>query len=493
MNCQEKKSASQLSEAELFNHLLSLELETIDAYRQWCEENGFQPNLDKDHLQRRQEQLHHRQSVTTTRLQINPLDKQELVDQLSAVCNRDLNGDTLVDPFLRQIWELYYYGLPVIDRSALIRKSFLELIVHLRFCKADFFDDTPAIAQLGTLPGNRYLEALVLIAAEADSWLRPIEDWRPRMSDPRRQFASLLRHLFVEYQMPFFFDSVWLMNWPWETSLWRKWYIYVGLGYNIRQCPLPISFTKKMAHHFMHAPPDITMYQAIRWGQILGMGGDEALAREIFATRLAEEFLNEDFWSSVLHWFVRQPRLDRVHVRPIIDYLYFQRFGMDLGNSALSMPLQEYSMKGRTPRSLLHQVQEWHRGLAENDRIPFYEWEPSRIPGFEYREAAADGQNWRYWTIRELLTSHALVAEGREMKHCVATYAFSCARGSTSIWTMEVKSAEGVQKAVTIEVNCDRKLICQVRGLENRMPEKAELAILNRWAIKARLDIAETL
>jgi hypothetical protein len=55
------------------------------------------------------------------------------------------------------------------------------------------------------------------------------------------------------------------------------------------------------------------------------------------------------------------------------------------------------------------------------------------------------------------------------MKHCVATYASSCARGHCSIWTMEVESMDGITKAVTIEVRNSALLICQVRGKANRL------------------------
>ena len=51
------------------------------------------------------------------------------------------------------------------------------------------------------------------------------------------------------------------------------------------------------------------------------------------------------------------------------------------------------------------------------------------------------GGNVKIWTITELLSTKALVAEGRTMKHCVATYARSCATGTarSGRWRRDVR------------------------------------------------------
>ena len=54
-----------------------------------------------------------------------------------------------------------------------------------------------------------------------------------------------------------------------------------------------------------------------------------------------------------------------------------------------------------------------------------------------------------------------MVAEGRAMKHCVATYAHSCASGACSIWALEVETFEGRTKALTVEVQNVARMICQ--------------------------------
>ena len=55
-------------------------------------------------------------------------------------------------------------------------------------------------------------------------------------------------------------------------------------------------------------------------------------------------------------------------------------------------------------------------------------------------------------------------------RHCVATYARSCARGLCSIWALEVESFEGRSKVLTVEVHQATRLICQARGKCNALP-----------------------
>src|SRR6185312_16644857 len=101
-----------------------------------------------------------------------------------------------------------------------------------------------------------------------------------------------------------------------------------------------------------------------------GLGDSKELARAIIATRLGRTFEHEDFWRTVVHFFVNHPELGLEHVGPIVDYLYNQRFVaqevfVEEGDITpeLKPPQPNLSMKGRTPRSLLRQVGEWHAWL----------------------------------------------------------------------------------------------------------------------------------
>jgi hypothetical protein len=147
-------------------------------------------------------------------------------------------------------------------------------------------------------------------------------------------------------------------------------------------------------------------------------------------------------------------------------------------------------MKGRTPASLLRQVRAWHRTLAKVEQ-PKADWPRSGIESFEFVEGTERGGNLKIWTISELLSTKALVAEGRKMKHCVATYSHSCASGACSIWTLEVETFDGRSKMLTIEVQNAARLICQARGKCNMFPGEKHRGILRRWAEQAQLTLAK--
>jgi hypothetical protein len=217
--------------------------------------------------------------------------------------------------------------------------------------------------------------------------------------------------------------------------------------------------------------------------------------KAIIGTRLASSFEDDDFWITVLRFFIANPMLDTAHIGPIIDFIHDQRFvSRDVfvapGVVERKQPPQpNFTMKGRSATSLLRQVATWHRTLAKIQQ-PRAEWVASGISDFEFTEGTERGGNLKIWTLTELLSTKALVAEGRTMKHCVATYSHSCASGACSIWALEVETFEGRAKVLTVEVRHDTKQICQARGKCNAAPGEKHRGILRRWAEQSGLRLA---
>ncbi len=485
---------------DLLEHIRDLGLKSVEEYRDWCARNGFGRKLKKHWKQRCRERFHSRQTIAQERLNQKKREKRNLIEVLTGICEGRLCETDVTQTHLKRLCQILRSDRGVRDEPQISRKALLRLLTHLHHCRAKFFDGSIVIAELAEQPGNTFVEALALIAAHYRSWLRPIENWKPRSHSVRRQFASLLRHLFVQYNdMPLFFDSVWFDAHTKMAADRRKWYLHVGRGQNIRHCKLPITFTKKMAYHFMRAPDNLSFEQALRWGQVHGLGGNERLAQSIMGTRLIQNFDNDEFWVTVIRWFASHPMLDRAHVSPVIDYLHNQRFVsahvfVAPGQREETPPPQpNMAMKGRSPESILRQVNKWHHSLERNNTHQVSQWASSGIEEFEYLEGSQKNGSLKCWTIRELLSSKSLVAEGRQLKHCVATYAPSCANGYTSIWTMELESFEGHRKVVTIEIRNNVRLICQIRGKANRLPSDKEKNIINRWATKVGLKMASYL
>ena len=344
-------------------------------------------------------------------------------------------------------------------------------------------------------PLNAGLLALALHHAD---WLRPAEAWLPSRQHAWPLFTSLAHHLLARYPVPAFMTSVWFDLPPGEALPQHRWYKHLGLGQSIRSAGLPLRLTRAMAHLFSQAPHHYTAVAALRWAQVRGLGGCEALARAVVGTRLGKALGNEDFWEGVLHFFVNRPSLDLAQVGPVVDFLQAQKFEWTEGVSPQGVfgkhppPRPDYSMKGRTVASVLRQVGEWHRQLGRDTNQPCLSWRHSPLKDYRLVEGSEALGNMRSWTITELLTSRALFLEGRAMRHCVATYAERCARRQTSIWSVQVEDQRGRHRVLTVEVDLLKRAVCQARRKCNRLPQAGERELMERWAAQEGLRVSES-
>ena len=93
------------------------------------------------------------------------------------------------------------------------------------------------------------------------------------------------------------------------------------------------------------------------------------------------------------------------------------------------------------------------------------------------------------------------------MHHCVLTYAKSCRRGNTSIWSLSATDADGPMVSVLTIAMEGGRAITQVRGRYNAMPGKyskdveanyASLmrrgtAVMQRWIKREKLVWGEAI
>ena len=76
-------------------------------------------------------------------------------------------------------------------------------------------------------------------------------------------------------------DSAWFRGQSEEAERQQAWYKKLGSGVSPRSLDLPIPLTKRMVRHFLHAPKDSSVDTALRWGQVMGLGGEGRLAKAI--------------------------------------------------------------------------------------------------------------------------------------------------------------------------------------------------------------------
>jgi hypothetical protein len=373
------------------------------------------------------------------------------------------------------------------------RSAFERLLRQVR--RSALLRTAPQVGGSSVAGHGEVVAGLLALADFHADWLRPVEAWEPAGSNPLPQFASLARHLLAAYPVPAFLTSVWLRGRTAEARRQQGWFVHVGAGRNLRTADLPLPYTRMMAHHALQAPDHLTVEQALRWGQVRGLGGSKALANAVAATRLGRSFEGEDFWATVLHFLVNHPDLDVARVGPIVEYLYDQRFvpveqfDTVTGPVESRPPQPNLSMKGRKPRSFLRRVRDWEDRLGSSEAHSVQCWPRCDIGPFRLAEEATSDRPARVWAIRELLSSRALWAEGRAMHHCVATYAGRCLRSRSTIWSMTVQDRDGLRRVLTVEVDPSAREVVQARRCFNRPPYPKDREVLNLWADREGLTV----
>lgn len=277
------------------------------------------------------------------------------------------------------------------------------------------------------------------------------------------------------------------------SSSYREWYLHLTAGKNIRTAKLPIPFTKKMAHSFLEAPKSYPIEHALIWAQIHALGGDKRLTEAVIEARHANTLKRNTFWVSVYRFFIDNPMMDRSHFGPVVDFIHEQKFAIRECVTAPGVvekilpPQPNLSMTGRTPESLLKQVERWHGNLSKSVDARKFFFRKSGIPEFRQKTGEEKRDEWR---IRELLSGADLIKEGRDMKHCVASYTRACVAGRCSIWTLEYSEHDGkIRKHQTIEIN-EIRAVVQMRGKQNRLPKSSELNLVRKWSLSAGLKIS---
>ena len=476
-------------DSEFALHLEALGLNSVEEYTDWCARHGFSTRLDKHWRQRCKERYFAAQNEIKDRLIRKKQEKRKPRRIIARIFDGDVEEADLTQPH----FVLIHQAVEVIDDQP-TRDAARRLLLGVEG-RTGLLTTEPAYPQLGACDGNTFIGGLLSLSTHHASWVRPLKTWTPRSHNVRRQFSSLVRHLLAEYPVPLFMDSVWFRGHSDEAARQQAWFKRLGIGDSPRSLDLPISLTKRMAHYFLQAPKDYSVDGALRFGHVAGLGGNGRLVNAILGSRIAADFDNNDFWHTVIRWFIQNPMLDPTQIAPLIDYIYRRRFepdGFPADDAQATKSTSDFTMKGRTPASLIRQMREWHARLRKEPEKPQLEWAVSGTEPFEWTEGVLASNNLRRWTIVELLSRKDLYHEGQVMRHCVASYDNSCAFGGTSIWSMGVERNLGRRKRVlTIELANASKKICQVRGKANRLPNQKEMTVVSRWASQENLTLGE--
>lgn len=305
------------------------------------------------------------------------------------------------------------------------------------------------------------------------NWVRNIHYWQPKGKGAETQMYSLIDYLAVEYEMPKFLYDLFFMG------RHLDFFEYLAGGGSMYKAAndwlLPLKMTRKMCHIFLNLR-EVDFYHAIRYAQVVGMGGREQLAVAFMNTEMGESFYpqREAFWAEIMQWFCVQDSFDLMQLSPLLDYIYHcKRENLF------------YSLKGRTIVTLMRGMNEWHEELAKIKKVSGIVFRPSGLVGAEWeiaKQKIGEIVLYAYWKMEEILCSKRLLQEGKTLHHCVYSYAQLIESQKTSIWSLQCDET----KLVTVQVIA--KKIVQARGLYNRLPNDKEKAFIQKWALQNGLE-----
>jgi len=457
----------------ILNHVRNIGMTSLVQYLNWCRKYNFDTRIKKTKSELQQELKFQR---TKSKSISRKCDKVPcLKNTIERIYNRDISFDDLRNPIL----EVIYTVFEKINWSQSTLEFFQYIESHTKLLK-DIF----------------YVQSLAELFKYRDAWIRPVYRWKPKSHKTAKQFYSLSRHLLAKYHVPEFMDKAFFNR----NTLHQQWFMHIGSGQNIRTATLiPIRLSKKMSHCFMQTPSNFSIDEALYRAQILTLGGNTGLFEAFRLTRAMGDYHHNNFWATLIQFFINNPSLKNMHIGPVVDYIYNQKFeyrqvSTEEGKYQEPPPRPDFNMKGRNPRSILRDVQEWHHQLGNLRLEAEVRWERSKISDYIFKEGEYRKKDQKKWTIRQLLSNQDLLAESRCLKHCVVTYTTKCKKGISSIWTMEIEYQTGrIKKLVTIEVINESRRINQIRGKRNRPVKSTEKEIIKRWCRQEGLTIRNSL
>ena len=342
---------------------------------------------------------------------------------------------------------------------------------------------------------KKNLQALHSIIYYKNYFIRSIEEWEPKFTNPDRQLSILLKHLFIKYKVPDFLEKGFYGGMNIEMI---ELYLHIGLGKSFKKFPLvpALKLNNKVYHYLLNTPSHFTYFEAFRRAQILSIGGTERLVTAFLRSKLSDRKTEkqEDFWYTVIQAFIDVPMLNMDKIPEVIDYINNQKYEASLKYGQMIIPMPNFSMKGRTIISLVEKSDKWHaeqtraRGIWKNST--FQKWDAIGIRDYS-KDAKISAGNTKIDTvykIKQLLTSDEVREEGRRMRNCVASYISSCVNKSCAIFSVQDLILEG--RYATIEIRTHE--IKQVREQSNKRISKTSFIykIIMEWVDREKLTIS---
>ena len=338
--------------------------------------------------------------------------------------------------------------------------------------------------------------ALHNVARFAPHHVRPLAEWKGGGGAMYPVVHALVQHLLAVHEVPRFLASVWYGDASASADVKRRWFIAHAAGTRFRELDLPLSMTRRMESVFLRSPDHLSVEAAMRRAELLALGATDALVKAVLATRLGSELANGAFWRTVMEFFVRaSERLAPGVVGPIIDFVQYVRHERvevitDNGVQFVDPPTHAFPSRGaRSPRCSVSSRAARGLGAKSGSALS---WTRSRFRPLMLADPPAEPDRPPVrWELVELASSAQLRAEGKALRHCVASYARRCQWGLCEILVSSagLGASTSFRSVATIEVDPRARAIVQARGMRNGRISARARDLVGQWARRENLAL----
>ncbi|WP_020570474.1 PcfJ domain-containing protein [Neolewinella persica] len=289
-----------------------------------------------------------------------------------------------------------------------------------------------------------------------------------------------------------------------EFQYYSETFFWLATGGSLRKLPDHPPYSRRMAKEFLALPNELGNREADTYVHCfflsLGASTEMALALQRFFRRPAEPAALTG-WKETMDPIVQKLQAARFdwsagegdHLLGYLHHAVRDQFGFAV--NAISIEQLEREAAAYYARIDARQ-EEAQRRQAERNAARAQERDPDRWPPLSGVAGWVETLNkygpLRKWKIVELTNRNQLAEEGRDMRHCVGTYAEACLRRHSSIWSIRELRLSGEWHSVaTIEVRVKSRSIVQFYGRHNATPAQELRQRLENWAEREGLEIGQ--
>ena len=302
-------------------------------------------------------------------------------------------------------------------------------------------------------------------------WIRSPSTW------DKEGGKGLLEHLFVLYEVPSVLKKAWFQG----DVKFIQWFLLYAQGGSLKKANKIFGWSigsDKLWSKLYGVPTRLSLLSAVIYAEIDRLGGSNRIYNCIINdSSFAIDIINMDcenkpslvFWYDTVRWLICNCGISETAMRRILAWARHKYTESREDKRRFSLGRKKFITVIIRASTYHQQINRY--GYSCKQTVNRQSW---KSHNWDWELKTSDEA---LWEMKELTDSYVLYMEGREMRHCVSSYAGRCLSGCSAIFSL---GYNGVKK-VTIEVNPLSKVLNQVKGFANKEPTSEQWLVVNRW------------